>query len=206
MLPGWREPRTGRGTAPEPALHTHAMDNLRFIRKAMESASYFTGVSGWGEVLVGATALAAAAVAARQASPGAWLAVWMSEAGLALAVTVAAMAWKAHATRISLFTRPGRRFALALSPPLAAGALLTLVLFRLGATSALPGLWLLLYGAGIVTGGALSVGIVPVMGACFMLLGGVALLVPGWGDPLLAAGFGGLHLLFGLLIAWRHGG
>ena len=63
------------------------------------------------------------------------------------------------------------------------------------------------FGPGVVTGGAFSVRTVPVMGMAFMALGAVALVAPaGWRDVLLAAGFGGLHILFGLFIAWRHGG
>jgi len=100
---------------------------------------------------------------------------------------------------------------LGLLPPLFAGALLTAVLLVSGMVAllpgVLPGVWLLLYGTGVVTGGAFSVRTVPVMGLGFMALGAVALLAPpSWGDALLAAGFGGLHLLFGAVIAWRHGG
>jgi hypothetical protein len=192
---------------PPPALHLTAIDNLRFIRETMEGAAYFTAVSGLGEMAVGATALGAAYLAARQGSIQGWLASWLGEAVLAFLITVGAFTWKARRAQVSLFSAPGRRFVLGLLPPLFAGALLTGVLLISGALAVLPGLWLLLYGTGVVTGGAFSVRTVPVMGLAFMVLGAVALIAPpSWGDALLAAGFGGLHLVFGAFIAWRHGG
>jgi hypothetical protein len=194
---------------PHPPVHLRdrAVDNLRFIRATMEGASTFTGVSGWGEALVGLTALAAAPLAAAQQRPAAWLAVWIGEAVLAAAITVASMAWKARRTGIPLFGRSGRRFAFGLTPPLAAGALLTVPLYGAGLTTALPGLWMLLYGTGVVTAGASSTRLVPLMGASFMALGAAALFTPGgWENALLAVGFGGLHLAFGSLIWRRHGG
>jgi len=133
--------------------------------------------------------------------------VWLWEALAAFLITTGAIAWKARRSGADLFSRPGRRFALGLFPPLIAGALLTPVLYTAGDLEALPGLWLLLYGTGVVTGGAFSVRTVPVMGLAFMAVGAAALLLPSsWGDILLAAGFGGLHLVFGAVIARRHGG
>ncbi len=190
-----------------PALHLRALDHLRFIRETMEGAAFFTAVSGIGEMAVGATALAAAFLAARQPDPASWLLTWLAEAMLAVLITGGAIVWKARRAEISLVSQPGRRFILGLVPPLIVGALLTLALFMRGAFDLLPGLWLLLYGAGVVTGGAFSVRIVPVMGLAFMGLGALALVAPpSFRDLLMAAGFGGLHLLFGAFIAWRHGG
>jgi hypothetical protein len=192
-----------------PALHLRAMDNLRFIRETMEGAAYFTDVSGLGEVAVGVTAFAAAYLASRQETAWGWLMVWLWEALLALLITTGAIIWKAsrRSSETNLFSRPGRRFALSLFPPLIAGALLTPILYISGDVDVLPGLWLLLYGTGVVTGGAFSVRTVPVMGLAFMGLGAAALVAPAsWGDGLLAAGFGGLHVLFGIVIARRHGG
>jgi hypothetical protein len=185
------------------------MDNLRFIRDTMEGAACFTSVSGTGEMAVGATALAAAWLAGRQTDGLPWLLTWLGEALVALAITVGAIVWKERRADVGLglFSKPGRRFLLGLLAPLAAGALLTLVLFRGEARTLLPGSWLLLYGTGVVTGGAFSVRIVPVMGLAFMALGAIALFCPpAWGDLLLAGGFGGLHLVFGALIARGHGG
>jgi hypothetical protein len=106
-----------------------------------------------------------------------------------------------------LLSGPGRKFVLSFSPPMAVGALLTLVLFRAGLVEAIPGVWLLLYGTGVVAGGAFSVKIVPVMGLCFMAAGAVALFAPvEWSHVILGAAFGGLHIAFGIPIARSHGG
>ena len=190
-----------------PALGSRAIDNLRFIRETMERASSFTAVPGWGGVAMGATALAAAAVSLRARTPDEWLGVWLAEAFLALAIGAWSTTAKARRFRIPLFAGPARRFLLTLSPPLAAGALVTLALQRAGQTQVLPGIWLLLYGTAVVTGGAFAIRIVPVMGVGFMLLGAIALFCPlSWGTAFLAAGFGGLHIVFGSFIAMRHGG
>lgn len=182
-------------------------EDLRFIRDTMERSAAFTAVSGWGQVLVGCTALAAAWLAERQVSSYAGLRVWLAEGLLAAVIGLLACTWKANRRGLPLFSGPARKVALGLAPPLVAGAFLTFLLFRSGTESALPAMWLLLYGAGIITGGAFSVPIVPVMGVCFMLLGGLAVLGPSaWGNLFLAAGFGGLHVVFGFLIARRHGG
>jgi hypothetical protein len=194
-------------TEEPPALHDRAMDNLRFIRETMERASSFTAVPGWGGVMMGATALCATFVAAQQPTRNLWLATWVVEALLALVIGGWAMDRKARRVETPVLSGPGRKFAFSYAPPILVGMLLTIVLYRAGMANTLPGMWLLLYGTGVVTGGAFSVKIVPVMGLCFMLLGAVALFVPtSWGNYLMAAGFGGLHIIFGIIIARRHGG
>lgn len=197
---------TPRDSAP-PALHARAMDNLSFIRSTMERATAFTAVPGWGGVAMGVTALAATAAAQGRETRGEWLVVWLAASVLALAIGGWSMLVKARRAGTSVFSYSGRRFVLSYVPPLAVGGLLTLALVRAGLYSALPGTWLLLYGTGVVTGGAFSVRVVPIMGLCFMALGSIALLAPpAWGQWLMAAGFGGLHIIFGLIIARRYGG
>jgi hypothetical protein len=190
-----------------PALHAHAMENLRFVRETMERAGTFTAVPGWGGVLMGATALAATPLAGPPLQSSRWLAIWLTDAVVAAAIALVMMARKAGRSGAALSAKPGQRFALAYLPPLAAGGVLTAAFAAKGLITLLPGCWLLLYGAAVVNGGAFSVRIVPVMGLCFMVLGALALAAPvAWGHWFLAAGFGGLHIGFGLVIARRYGG
>jgi hypothetical protein len=200
-------------TAPQP-LHDRALDNLQFIRSTMERAASFTSVPGWGMVVLGVTALAASAYAGSlPAAPvygeahARWLWVWMFEALLAAGLGVAALLFKAMRAGDAIINGPGRRFGLGVLPPFIVGAVLTYVLWQAKQLQLLPGVWLLCYGTGVVTGGAFSMRVVPVMGICFMILGALALLTPpAWQAWLLAAGFGVLHIVFGLIIARRYGG
>lgn len=192
---------------PAHGVRQHAIENLRFIRETMERSSAFTAVPGWGGLAMGATAVAASLLAAQQTTPGGWLAIWLLEGTLAFAIGGCAAVRKARAADVPLLSGAGRKFALSLLPPVAAGALLTAPLYHAGLMQVLPGLWLLAYGAGILTAGAFSVRVVPVMGLCFMAAGAAALFCPaGWGNWFLAVGFGGLHILFGLIIARGYGG
>lgn len=182
------------------------MDNLAYIRDTMERAVSFTALSGWGMAAAGGVALAAF-LTAELARPDRWVAVWLGAAVLAMLVSGVATVRKARAANVPLVTGPGRKLLLSFAPPLLVGALLTLVFARLDLQPLLPGTWLLLYGTAVLAGGAFSVRTVPLMGACFMLFGAIALLGPrSWGPWLMLAGFGGLHIVFGTLIARRHGG
>jgi hypothetical protein len=193
--------------AEPPALHVRAMDNLAFIRDTMEAAGAFTAVSGWGMVAVGIIATIAATISSAQHVVLQSLYVWIAAAVLAPIVMLWAIVGKARRAHMPLLSGPGRKFVLSFSPPLLVGALLTIVLYRSGLVVAIPGMWLLLYGAGVVAGGAFSVKVVPVMGFCFMLAGTIALFTPpSWNDWIMAAAFGGLHIGFGIPIAVRHGG
>jgi hypothetical protein len=192
---------------PEP-IHAHAIENIRYIRDAMSRATEFTAVPGWGGVAMGATAIVTAIVSGPPDESLRWVLIWFAEAAVAIAIALVTMMQKAR--RIGAPLSPGapaHRFALAYVPPLVAGMVLTPVFATMGLMARLPGCWLLLYGTAAATGGAFSVRVVPLMGLCFMALGVVAFAAPAsWGHWLLAAGFGGLHIGFGFVIARRYGG
>lgn len=194
------------------SMHAHALDNLRYIRETMERAGSFTAVPGWGGIAMGWTAVAAAVLTFRASSKQVWLAEWLSAGVVAIAVGILAMWRKSRERGLPLWSAPTRKFVFSFVPPLIAGAALTLALWRADMINALPGVWLMLYGTGVITGGAFSVPVVPVMGACFLAEGALALFLPtlwpplAWGDIWLGIGFGGLHILFGTIIARRYGG
>ena len=189
------------------ALHDRAMDDLRYIRETMERSGSFTAVSGQGGVVMGLLALFAAVLARSTTDPLTWVGVWMGAAVVSLTVALFMMRAKARSRGTALLVGAGRKFAWNVSPPLLVGGLLTVAFARIGVTTILPGAWLLLYGTGVVTGGAFSVRVVPLMGFTFMALGAIALFAPSaWGDTFMAIGFGGLHILFGLIIWRKHGG
>jgi hypothetical protein len=188
------------------SINERALENLQYIRKTMEQAGSFTAVPGWGGVYMGVTAMLAAFIASQTLTIDAWLVVWVCEAAVALTIGGWTMIRKARALE-PILTGPGRKFALGLCPAMIAGGVLSLALFQHGLFALIPGTWLLLYGVAVVTGGAYSVKVVPLMGIGFMAIGLLTLFAP---FPLanlcMGLGFGVLHIVFGTMIARNYGG
>src|SRR5262249_24602031 len=160
-------------------------------------------------VIIGASALITAAatyVLKLQTGSTRWLMAWNADAAFAIVIAFAAMVQKSRRTGMPVFSAPGKRFAASFVPPLLAAALLTPILITHSLGALLPGLWMLLYGAGVITGGAFSVRAVPAMGAVFMVLGACALAWPLDATWWMAASFGLAHLGFGYVVATRYGG
>lgn len=172
----------------------------------MERASTFTAVPGWGGALMGMAALAACLLC-QFVAPSLWLPIWLGCGVLSLSIGTLAIAEKSRRRGTPLDSPGARRFAFGFAPPLVAGAVLTGAFANFGLERFIPGLLLLLYGTGVVTGGTFSVRIVPIMGICFQIIGAIALFAPAaYGNFLMGAGFGVLHIVFGVVIARRHGG
>ncbi len=190
-----------------PSLHGRAMDNLEFIRDAMERSTEFTAVPGYGGVLMGATAIGASVVASMQPVNRWWLITWLVEAMLAFSIGLLMMWQKSKLVETPLNSTPARKFAMGFAPPLIAGIIITGLLYFNNLFRFMPTVWLTLYGTSVVSGGAYSVKAVPIMGWLFVALGAVSVIIPAvYGNWLMGFGFGGLHIVFGLIIARKYGG
>jgi hypothetical protein len=195
---------------PDPAprsVSSQAAHNLTFIRSAMERSATFTAVPGVGGVVMGVIGLVAAVVGARQATGDRWVASWLIAAVIAVIVELVAVTRKAHRAGMTLTGPNARRFAMGMAAPLIAGAAITYQLWTVRTFTVMAPTWLLLYGAGVITGGMFSVPVIRALGVCFLLVGLAAILSPpAWNDLWLGLGFGGLHIGFGAYIAKHHGG
>jgi hypothetical protein len=192
---------------PLPALHERAAESLEFIRDTMARSASFTAVPGRGGIVMGVIGVAAAVAASRASNEWMWLGIWLAAALVAAPIALVAMHLKARAYGITLWAGSGRSFMQGFMPALAGGAILTAGIVRAGRFDLLPPAWLLAYGAGVLAGATASVPVLTWLGAGIMLLGAGATVTAGqWGDLWLGAGFGGLHIVFGIIIARKHGG
>jgi hypothetical protein len=188
-------------------LSERAIDNLQFIRETMERSTHFTAVPGYGGMLMGVTAIVAAYIASNQVYLRDSLIVWLTEACLAFAIGFLAMWQKSKIAGTSLFSAPAKKFAFGFTPPLICGVAITLGLWRYEHYEIMAPVWMMLYGASVVTGGAFSVRVVPVMGWLFIAIGAAAFALPAvYGNLLMGVSFGLVHIIFGAIIARRYGG
>lgn len=184
-----------------------AIDNVRFIREMMERSSSFTAVPGYGGMLMGATAVVAAYIASQQIYLRDWLIVWLTEACLAAAIGILAMWQKSRIAGESLMSAPARKFAFGFAAPLVSGVAVTLGLWRYEHYEVMAPVWMLSYGAAVVTGGAFSVRAVPVMGWAFIVFGAASFALPAaYSNYMMLASFGILHIVFGAIIGRKYGG
>jgi hypothetical protein len=187
-------------------IREQASDNLHFIRSAMARAGA-SSVSGAGTMAMGLVALSAMSLAATATDPADELLVWIGAAPAALAAGTLGSWLKARRNGLLLFGDPGRRFLLCLIPTLLIGVVITLVLWQTDEMPLLPGLWMMLYGAGVLSAGTYAVPPVMHMGVAFLLAGLVTLVAPPlWSNVLLGAAFGAVHLGFGHQVYRHHGG
>lgn len=190
---------------PDPSsLHGRAEADLRFIRQTIEGAAAFSSVSGLGLALAGGVGLATVWLNLTQSNVP-LLTLWLPALVLAGGLSTSLTLLKARRQGASLWSASGRRLLFAFCPSMLVGGVITFALAAEGRQADLPSYWLSLYGSALMTAGAHSLRPLSLLGAAFLLLGIVNFLRPDLDWPLLALGFGGLHLLGGAWL-WRHHG
>jgi hypothetical protein len=182
------------------ALDSHALATLNYIRASIEAASAFA-VPGIAGIAMGAVGLVATVLTSLPGLAARWLEIWVAAAVAASVLGVLLVARQ----RFILYRGPARKFVLSLCPSLLAGAVLTIVFWQTGQTALVPGMWLLLYGCAVLSASMMTsaamIRLIAMMGALFVVYGLVAFeLPPRWHNFTLGLGFGGLHLVFGILI------
>ncbi len=181
-------------------IDSHAVATLRYIRASMDAAAS-VAVPGSAGLAMGSIGVLATVISSTPGLREYWLGVWLMAAAIGGGVGFALMTRPASLRGLSLYGTPLRKFALGLFPALLGGAVMTAVHWFNGNTHAIPGTWLLFYGCALISASVSATRMIALMGASFVLVGLVALLGPDRLQMLLlGAGFGGLHMLFGVLI------
>ena len=184
-----------------------AAANLRYIRDTIDAVQPFTLVPGRGCVWMGLLALLAATLELLPEFADQWLSLWLAAAVIAGAIGLYEMAEKARREGISLRRSSATRFFMTLAPAFSVGAILTAALLDTVPRDVIAGIWLLRYGAGLAACGVFSIPVVLIAGGAFIGLGAVTLTAPAsWSPRLLAAGFGLIHIVLGVLVMRRYGG
>jgi hypothetical protein len=181
-------------------LDTHAAATLRYIRASIDGA-VSVDVPGSAGIALGAIGIMATALSSLPALHEYWVLIWLI-ASLAAAGAGSALLLRDSSLRgLRLIGTPIRRFALCLLPSILAGVVLTAVHWSAGNLHAIAGTWLLLYGCALISASTVTTRTISIMGGCFVALGLLALALPdNLQIPMLGAGFGGLHITFGIII------
>jgi hypothetical protein len=185
------------------ALDTHALGTLQYIRASIDAAGLLA-VPGSAGIAMGAVGVLTALLVSLKSLAAHWLQIWLIAGLVAIAFGTALMVHQVVTRGTALYRGPLRKFLMCLCPPLLVGGVLTWQLWLHGQIALIPGVWLLMYGCAVMAASTLTRRALAVMGALLAVLGVIALQLPSsYQNAVLGVGFGGLHLLFGILIGGR---
>ncbi len=204
-----------------------SLEAIHDIKKMMERSSRFISLSGLSGVAAGICALVGAALAwpyiynGKEVSmyPEASLILafahdprviftlwpfWIAMGTLVAAVLFAFLfTWrKSKQQHVKIWDASARRMVINLAIPLMAGGILLLKLIIMGIVSLLTPVTLIFYGLALVNASKYTLGEIRYLGYCQLLLGFINLWFPEEGLYFWAAGFGLLHIVYGLYM-WK---
>lgn len=199
-----------------------SLETLQDIKRLMERSSRFISLSGLSGVSAGVCALI-----------GAWIAHgWLKDLAdsdgysrghyydhpllqrmilLALAVLVAALAtstfftWrKARRSQLPVWDLTSKRLAINMAIPLAAGGFFVFALLDHGGWQYVAPSCLIFYGLALVNASKYTLTDIRYLGLLEIVLGCINMYYPHYGLYLWAAGFGVLHIVYGLIMWWKY--
>ncbi len=197
---------------------------LHDIKSIMERSSRFISLSGWSGVSAGVCALAGAWYTSTK------IECWkrgdcafdrlMSYDGLhyqstllniALVTFTAALVFaflftylRSKKTGVPIWGHTARRLTINVAIPMMVGGLLIYRMMDLGFFSLVAPACLLFYGLALVNASKYTLGEVRYLGYGQIILGIINLWFLGYGLYFWAAGFGVLHIVYGLLMWWKY--
>ena len=203
-----------------------SLETLYEIRNIMERSVRFISLSGWSGIWAGLTAIAGAYAAYQWLTPDIlshnFMVQPVSQKGdafcfcganlyrpLILAVTIFIVALagayyftmrKVKAQGGTLWNTASRSMFKAMAMPLIAGAIFCLGFMEYGHGIYLAPACLIFYGLALYNGSRYTLSEIRYLGMLEMLLGCICLFMPGYGLYFWTAGFGLLHILYGIIM------
>ena len=196
---------------------------VKDIRQLMERSSRFISLSGLSGIAAGFCALAGSWIAIRllarykevysnsssNANAGIWL--YRNLIGLAVAVFLVAFlssflfTWnRTRKQGARLWTPAARNMAWSLSLPILTGAILILAMLQNGDWTYVGPACLLFYGLGLVNASRYTYSDIKWLGYLEIVLGLVNTQFIGYSLMFWAFGFGICHILYGIIMWWKH--
>ncbi len=191
-----------------------AEENLRIIRDLMERSTKYSTFSGVSGVLAGAASIVGCLVTNRLSgrqeagveAPAEFLLTWFLVIVFAIGADYLFMKRRAVRVGKRVVSRLGTQMIVASAPGLGSGALLTFFFFQQGWMAHIYPVWMLCYGIAVAAVGLFSQREVSYLGAAFLLAGALTLFLPvSLGVPMMAAAFGGFHIVYGIAMSGKDG-
>jgi hypothetical protein len=186
------------------------------IRSMMERSSRFLSLSGWTGILAGVYALAGAYIAWKflnfnpdgftysTGSPGNLLLLGLIVLALALGTAIADSFRKARARGEKAWNITSKRLLASMAVPLVTGGILVLILFVQDMHGLIAPVTLLFYGLALFNAGRYTYKEIKIFGLAEITLGLISSYFIGYSLLLWAAGFGVVHIIYGVYMFYSY--
>lgn len=191
--------------------------DLAEIRQMMERSSKFISLSGWAGILAGIYALVAAYIAYTlfNFKPGEESSITPSDmlnvillalALLVLALTTAVfLSYKSASKRSEpIWNATSRRLLLNMAVPLVTGGIFLIIMISQSHFNMLSSISLIFYGLALYNAGNFTYKEVKILGVIQIILGLISACFISWALLIWAAGFGLMHIVYGIYIQVKY--